>query len=85
VRRYLEATLGVTVDILALASGNGAVGTSGCASEGQEIEGIINVGGRELLNNLDLVTKGLNLLGFLDGLFLLVLNNHEEVAREGRR
>lgn len=60
----------MTVDILALASGDGAVGAGGCASEGQEIEGIINVGSRELLNNLDLVTKGLSLCGLLDSLFL---------------
>lgn len=76
-RRYLEATLGVTVDILALAGGDGTIGTGGCASQGQEIEGIINVGSRELLNNLDLVTKGLSLLGLLDGLFLLDLNDGE--------
>lgn len=71
----------MTVNILALAGGDGAVGTGGCASEGQEIEGIINVGSSELLDNLDLVTKGLSLCGLLDGLFLLDLKGSGKKGR----
>lgn len=73
----------MTVDILALAGGDGAVGAGWCAGESQEIEGIINVRSRELLNNLDLITKGLSLCSLLDRLFLFSFKKKWQQREEG--
>lgn len=71
----LEATLGVAIHVLALASGNRSLARAAgrCTGERQQIQSIVNVGSRELLNRLDLVREGLGLLGLLDGLLLLAL------------